>query len=227
MIINTSQGNLEFNLPENFKNVGIRLSGGCDSAIIGYLLGKYVKEERPDISLVAISLDVQGKDYQINIAKKVMNFIENEFDIKFKNHFTGLIEDQRISGKMQADLCSRLLANNEIDCYFTGLTRNPPDEEMRKFAVDIFDIPAAESAIHRSHDGTKLTVDGNRYFPLINIDKKGVAELYQQFDLLDRLFPLTKSCENFSPESMAAISVHCETLCWQCCERGWGFGRFI
>lgn len=227
MIINISQGNLEFNLPYDFKNVGIRLSAGCDSAIIGYLLAKYVKEERPDLSLVAISLDVRGKDYQINIAKKVMNFIENEFDIKFKNHFTGLVEDQRISGKMQTDLCNRLIANNEIDCYFTGLTRNPPDEEMRKFAVNIFDISEAESTIHRSHSGTKPTVDGHRYFPLINIDKKGVAELYQRFDLLDRLFPLTKSCENFSPESMAARSVHCETLCWQCCERGWGFGRFI
>lgn len=227
MLIKTSQGDIEFNLPANYKNVGIRLSGGCDSAIIGYLLGKYVKEERPDLSLIAISLDVKGKEYQIDIAKKVIKFIEDEFDIKFKNHFTGLIEDQRISGKMQTELCGQLLNTREIDCYYTGLTRNPPDDELQKFAVNIFDIPKEESTLHRSHDGTKPTVVENRYFPLTNIDKKGVAELYEQFNLLDRLFPLTKSCENFSPDSLSAVNLHCETLCWQCCERHWGFGRFI
>lgn len=227
MLINTSQGNIEFNLPSNFKNVGIRLSGGCDSAIIGYLLGKYVKEERPDISLVAVSLNVSGKAYQIDHAKQVVKFIEDEFGIKFKNHFTGLIEDQRTSGKLQVDLCNQLLVKNEIDCYFTGLTRNPPDEEMRKFAVNIFNIPATESAIHRSHDGTKPTSDGTRYFPLINIDKKGVAELYEKFNLLDRLFPLTKSCENFSAVNISSESSHCEVHCWQCCERHWGFSRFV
>lgn len=224
MMVKTSQGDIEFNLPETFKNVGIRLSGGCDSAIIGYLLGKYVKEERPDISLIAVSLDIQGKDYQVNTAKKVINFIENEFNIKFKNHFTGVVEDQRFSGNLQVDLCNQLLTNGEIDGYFTGLTRNPPDEEMKKFAVNIYDIPVAESTIHRSHSGKQATVEENRYFPLRNIDKKGVSELYQQFGLLDRLFPLTLSCEHFATSHNG---VHCETKCWQCCERGWGFGRFI
>lgn len=236
MIINTTQGNIEFNLPTTIKNVGIRLSGGCDSAIIGYLLAKYVKEERPDISLVAISLDVNQKSFQILFAKKVIEFIENEFNIKFKAHHTGWIEDQAASGNDQVALCDDLLNRKEIDCYYTGLTRNPPMEEMKLFTsiVNGLDITNNSGLTIRTHAGDKPTAGGHCYFPLINIDKRGVAELYEIFGLTDRLFPLTRSCEFIAAGpsqdptylTYKRFESHCEDHCWQCNERFWGFGRY-
>ena len=54
----------------------------------------------------------------------------------------------------------------------------------------------------------------------INIDKKGVAELYDYFGLMDTLFPLTRSCEDWTDD----FSAHCGK-CWFCLERLWGFGK--
>jgi 3'-phosphoadenosine 5'-phosphosulfate sulfotransferase (PAPS reductase)/FAD synthetase len=221
MIINTSQGDIEFNLPAHYKNVGVRMSGGADSAIIAYMLAKYIKEERPDISLVAISLDVQRKEYQVAVTKTIIKFIEEEFNIKFKNHFTGLIEDYSQSGKLQTELCNKLISEKEIDCYFTGLTRNPSEEVLKTFAVE-----TDSTHDHRNYKGNKLTVVEYRYFPLINVNKKAVAEIYEKFRLLDTLFPLTKSCENFSPTLAKDASSYCKIRCWGCCERFWAFGRY-
>jgi 7-cyano-7-deazaguanine synthase in queuosine biosynthesis len=221
MIVTTTQGNIEFNLPLHYKNVGIRMSGGADSAIIAYLLAKYVKEERPDISLVAISLDIVRKEYQVAITKNIIKFINDELGVAFKNIFTGVIEDQKLSGQMQSDLSAQLMADNEIDCYYTGITRNPSEEIMKTFAIQ-----ADSTNTHRNHDGDKLTMRDHRYYPFINIDKKAIVEIYEQFNLLDTLFPITKSCENFSPTIGKDAGSYCKIKCWGCCERFWAFGRY-
>ena len=52
--------------------------------------------------------------------------------------------------------------------------------------------------------------------PFFNLDKRQIAELYKQHNLLDTLFPLTVSC-------ITEIT-HCGE-CWFCKERIWGFGK--
>ena len=51
--------------------------------------------------------------------------------------------------------------------------------------------------------------DNTSFKPLVNIDKKGVAELYEILGVTDTLFPLTRSCEDFTDD----FSKHCEE-CW-------------
>jgi 7-cyano-7-deazaguanine synthase in queuosine biosynthesis len=58
---------------------------------------------------------------------------------------------------------------------------------------------------------------------LANFNKQDIAEVFKKLDLLDTLFPLTKSCEK---KTMAVDDPHCKT-CWWCLERQWGFNRFI
>ena len=61
---------------------------------------------------------------------------------------------------------------------------------------------------------------------LANIDKKGVAELYETLGVMETLFPLTRSCEAYAHESHYNIDKHCEK-CWFCMERIYAFGRLV
>ena len=60
--------------------------------------------------------------------------------------------------------------------------------------------------------------------PIINLNKKEIAEIYKEFGLLDTLFNQTRSCENPSTEITQNFETHCGE-CWWCKEREWGFGK--
>lgn len=56
------------------------------------------------------------------------------------------------------------------------------------------------------------------YTPFHRIDKKVIAGMYEELNLLETLFPLTRSCENNN-----LLEGHCGE-CWWCEERLWAFG---
>ena len=70
------------------------------------------------------------------------------------------------------------------------------------------------------------TENGVRFYinPFFDIDKKQLAELYNQYNITNTLFPLTYSCEG-SAELTNTHTQHCEK-CWWCEERYWAFGRY-
>ena len=112
--------------------------------------------------------------------------------------------------------------NNFIDCHFSGITANPSKEVM-----DSFNTAGPADDRNRLTD-RRPTQRGKVYIPLINIDKQGVRELYEKYNLMDTLFPLTRSCETFTDD----FSKHCgeykdeKDVCWFCKERYWGFNRY-
>ena len=59
--------------------------------------------------------------------------------------------------------------------------------------------------------------------PLYLIDKRFVADIFRQFNLINSLLPVTWSCEG-TIEASCNFTVHCEE-CWWCWERQWAFGR--
>ncbi len=66
------------------------------------------------------------------------------------------------------------------------------------------------------------------YRPLINLDKQGIAEIYKYYKLTETLFNKTRSCEYLEPDMVERTNnynSHCETDCWWCAEREWGFGK--
>jgi len=217
LIVSTSQGDVVIDPPGN--NVGIKLSGGADSSIVAYLLGLYKKNVR-DINIVPVTAINSIKPWQDIFAKRVVDFIEKDLDIEFGNHIIPERKaDPSIYERFQKNMMNRLYDSNTIDCHFNGVTMNPP----RSAGLDprgTFSYP-----VERDAGGVpKQTVNkkGNMFAPLANIDKRGVAEIYFTYDLMDTLFPLTRSCENrFKPYT----DPHCGTGCWWCLERKWGFGR--
>jgi 7-cyano-7-deazaguanine synthase in queuosine biosynthesis len=62
--------------------------------------------------------------------------------------------------------------------------------------------------------------------PIINLNKKGIADLCKKFNLTETLFPITRSCEGLSPIETNNYTEHCGE-CWWCHERKWGFGKLV
>lgn len=222
MFIKNSQQDIDFKIDPQFNKVGIKISGGADSAIICYMLSKYKATERPEITIHPITAVNILKPYQLIFSKKVIEFCEKEFDIKFSEH---LYCDPVMEGPELQAAQDRLLNDafdsGVIDCHVSGINCNPPIEVCNSFIEAIVD----ERAFERDRtDELKSVMPGYRsYRPFANLDKKGIKELYDHFNLMDTLFPITKSCE---AKTYDWSTPHCGT-CWWCHERYWGFGRLI
>jgi len=224
MIVANSQQDINFNIPTSYDKVGIKISGGADSAIVAYMLAKYVVEERNDITIIPITVNHEGKAYQEPFAKDIIKHLTNVFGNIFGEHEVGYCPDTTDGPEgsqymaLQEALVLSLYRDNKIQCHFIGVTRNPPNEAM--------DIIGWNGPADDRSPGEQLRSTSNgdhtSFRPLINIDKKGVAELYETFGVTDSLFPLTRSCEDFTDD----FSKHCNE-CWFCKERLWGFGRYI
>lgn len=212
MYIKHSQQDIEINLPDNIKNIGMKISGGADSAIIIYILSKYVSEERPAMKIIPITTVHTKKAYQEIFAKQVIEFCKTEFGDIYGTHQVNWCEGEEDYVTKQVELTTKLYSDNIIDGLFTGITKNPPEEARQDFRG----FPPSDRDVGIQPQNKKGT---NRTSPLINIDKKGVRELYDYFGVLDKLFPLTRSCEHDATN----FEKHCGK-CWFCDERLWGFG---
>jgi 7-cyano-7-deazaguanine synthase in queuosine biosynthesis len=196
-------------VPDDVKNIGIKMSGGCDSSIVAYMLCNEIVEKNLDVKLIPITVDLKGKAFQIEFAKRVVDFLEKEFSIKFGKHYTVHCPKAEKYISFQNALITHLYDKKIIDCHFTGITKNPPDKSFTSWQSGPVD--------NRSGDALP---NSKSFWPLKNIDKKGVCELYLKYNLLDTLFPITRSCEAWTDD----FSYHCGE-CWWCKEREWGFGR--
>lgn len=213
MIIKHSQGDVSISLEDRVKKVGIKLSGGADSAVLAYLLAKYKKEERPDLHIVPMTNVCKSKPYNEIFALKVIDFVTNEFGVEFGEHV--VIKNIALDPFLtyHDHILHMLYGSGLIDEHFIAITSYPPDDGMDMSGTE--DI----SGLDRTR-GLKPTKEDRSNRPFYNLDKKGIAELYHRFGLIDRLFPLTRSCEAHTHD----FSHHCGT-CWWCRERMWAFGR--
>ena len=172
MIIENSQDKIIFNLPSNYKNIGIKLSGGADSAIVLYMLCKYIYDNKIECEINPITVCHAGKAFQLQYATKVIFFMQENFPgIRFGNHFTGVNYHPQSYAMVQEKLVNQCYKNKQIDCHFVGITKNPPKDIADSFVAQ----PGPQD--DRSAGVVRETNLNNKVFrPLINIDKKGVKE---------------------------------------------------
>jgi len=207
---------INFSIPENYKKIGIKLSGGADSALVAFMLTEIVKNERPDLVIHPISCNASTKPYQSIFAKKVVKVIEENTGIKFAKHFIGTARTDdflpvETYANDQTKFVNSLKEAGLIDSTISGITQNPPLEVHEKFGVD-------GPIDNRTTEKTYVRKSLNSWVPLINTDKKGVAGFYKKYNL-DWLFFETRSCEQHTTN----FTNHCGE-CWFCQERKWGFG---
>jgi hypothetical protein len=215
MLIKNSQQDIVIDLPADVKTVGLKISGGVDSAITGYILTKYIHEERPDIKIQPMTVNQVGKAYQIKFAKHIIEFYKKEFGNYFLEHITGISKVEETDYIAEQDkLMTELYKNKIIQVHFIGLTKNPPPGLLQaNYGIEPPD--------RIRQDELHPVKSYRSYRPLVNIDKKGVAELYDILGVRDTLFPLTRSCSAYTED----FTYHCGQ-CWFCAERFYGFKKY-
>lgn len=217
--IDSCNENIFIEIPNNASVVGIRMSGGADTSLLAYMLSEHIMRFSLNVKLLPITIVQIGKSYQEIYAKQVIKFIENKFGNIFLDHYVDISTIEKTDYIKQQNLATQYLySNKKIDCHFSGLTLNPVPEGIPSeiYSAGHYEPP------DRIRTGIKRPIqDGRRYTPFINIDKRGISELYNKLGIIDTLFPLTRSCESYTED----FSKHCKK-CWHCAERFYGFGRY-
>jgi hypothetical protein len=227
MIIKNSQQDVNIEEPIHVKKVSRKISGGADSAIVGYMLSKYVAEERPDIKIFPLTTNHPKKPYQGVYASRIINFYKEIFgEHIFGKHYINTVDVMDTNEdyiNAQTTNMEKAYKNEKIQRNYSGITSNPPLD-----IIDTFRKPNGKLIKGPVDDrnGKDFPVYKNYSWKhLANIDKKGVAELYETLGVMETLFPLTRSCEAYAHESHYNIDKHCEK-CWFCMERFWGFDHY-
>lgn len=255
MIFKTSQKSIELNLPENKKQVIIKMSGGADSAILAYCFALYKKQERPDLQLYAVTVNsVPPKNYHVKIAKRVIDKITELTGITFKRHYTTDLQEPGIddtglsieewrkassytsaSNKLVEDLKKQIQIDSKPEnrpLHYSGVTANPPTS-LSMFYEDWYANNGMKGHWISERDADTIREEGPAHKhwrqPFTNIDKRAIYELYFNHGIVDELFPLTRSCESEAKGQQmldGGKEEHCGK-CWWCLERQWAFGRLV
>lgn len=225
MIFKNSQDIIEFNdimIPTHVKKIGIKLSGGADSAMACYMLAKYLKECRPDVTIHPITAVITAKPYQKIFAEQIVSKISQLLDYKnFGEHFVEYTKTRELHEylEVQQRLLHRLYDTNRIDMHVTGISAVANIDDAPELYEEIENTGPTDNRFKETTKKSQKTAYS--FSPFINTDKKGIAEYYVNLGLLEELFPLTRSCE----EKTTDFSQHCGT-CWWCKERYWAFGKY-
>lgn len=214
--------NLEYHLFDG--TTGINVSGGADSAILLYLTMKYSKSKLNILTLGNNQRYRRNVQAATAVIERCIQLTGND-NIIHHIHYTDVQSVDEI-----IKMIDYHRDQNEIDVMLGGMTQNPPE-----YVTDTFELDVTEDS--RSPDTIRdpiIKLDSGKivgFLPFVNLNKKVIAELYEKYDLMESLFPLTRSCE-FDPTSgffhgrkiVDPGMGHCGR-CWWCQERKWAFGR--
>ena len=191
----------------------ISVSGGADSALLLYFLLKYSKDRVHIFTLADGTKNITGAKAAINVVYECAKLTGN---YNFEHHID-------YSPDYNSDYVERLpfeyLDKQEYNVLYAGITNVPPADERTNFYENFFE---------EQRDPTVLRDTfryGFSYVPWTNYDKKKIAQIYKEYELIDTLFPVTRSCEwNEYVDCKDPGMEHCGN-CWWCHERQWAFGR--
>jgi hypothetical protein len=230
--------------------IGIRLSGGIDSAILCAFVLKFF----PHIKLLPISLfnkirpgarqsvaNILEKLKELYPENKLMPGVTGTFD---STGFIGkaIVDGVKISPKdvFQKQFMRNLYqeSDGKLNLVLSGETLNPPLKEQEWLG------PPGHFQSHRNEKVDfplrkfKLNPDEFKYeyTPFRNYNKKQVKEVGEEIGIISSLFSLTESCEAVQYDYDLYAENHdmiyenpghdpCQH-CWPCMEKYWAYGAF-
>ena len=210
--------------------VGVWMSGGADSTVLCYLLAKKIKEENLPVKLKPLTVQKQpGVSDFLLVTEKIKELLDAkelfEDQVVYPAPASGWIYSEYQA--IYAIKNKENIKNNEFQVLFSGITTNPPEEVQRRFnwgiLQDVEDIRGAGKVKEKERYFTVEHESKNYEFyeikPFFDLNKQAISCLYKEHNLLETLFPLTRSCE-----AQDLSTGHCGK-CWWCEERFWAFGR--
>ena len=217
MIFRTLQDSYNFTDLNTVKRIGIKISGGADSAGVSYMIFRTIHEQHLDTEVVVITTDHSDKPYQKIYSKKVIAWLQKKFpSVKVIAHITNNTDGMDYSDAQDIVL-DKAYNEYKIERHYNGITQNPPRDISEQFEDEsIGEFDDTRFGKFDQHNGDTVHPG---YRPFINTDKQGVASIYKQY-YLTKLFNETRSCEEVTKD----FSKHCGK-CWYCKEREWGFGK--
>lgn len=229
-----------FDFDFHVNEVILTLSGGLDSASLFYLICKHL----PHASVIPFTARDANFTIDSQCANEVTKFMQKEFvDIDIKDlvvydiNETDLdkvslaeIEDYKeqrqdlyhmpnrgVSKTIQLNQAIKDIKSkypNAVRC--DAMTSNPPDYVMENFnGWDDFETRRDPKQVKNTRPNKRL------YKPFVNLDKKFIADIFFQNNLMQTLFPLTKSCCGGS-EITENYTKPCKK-CFHCFEKYWAF----
>lgn len=206
---------------KDVDTIGIWMSGGADSSLLAYLLAKKIKDEKLNVNIQPLSVR-RGRPWNPLYAANVIDFIVD--DLKFEKMNRHIIYYPDINDEYYREISVFWEKDNEnfrndlFQILYSGITCNPPKSENIS--------QNKERSRDESSKRPITTHNGLRYYinPFFDINKKHLYEIYKQYNLLESLFPITRSCEG-SEEDSGNYTYHCGK-CWWCEERFWAFGKY-
>ena len=225
-------------LPPGKHNLLVKLSGGADSSIVYYAVCDKFKN-RDDVNIICITLDTDTKNNYIKSAKRIIEIVANLTGKRPYKHYTKLVPHSMknyING--QEDLQKVANRNDKIFRMYSGITMNPPVDKLIEFVTNNherlgFPLSRLMQTIDNRDKERDVYISYPKFdssgFIFAGRDKKAVKELYDKYDMMEKLYPHTFSCES-APYSRKDINgirgepVHCG-YCFFCLERWYGFDR--
>jgi len=229
------------------KLAPISLSGGLDSASLCYL----VLTHFPEIEIFPYTCRDQNAPKDAESAEMIVKWMQQTFpnsnlqdlqifdfndrtedfvswkevnEVRKKYPKFESLTDIGISKLIQVDRISwNLMKKYPGAVRLDGMTRNPPTSDMKKLGF-------FEKAERRRDKEQPLVQEWRTdydnkvlyiYQAYANVDKKFVAGVYKDYNLMDSLFPLTRSCTGTAKQT-DNFTKECHKCFW-CHEKKWAF----
>lgn len=198
--------------------VGLSLSGGTDSALLLYFLLKH----KTDLLTIFTLSDINEKSLP---AAQTPLIIQKCVELTGNNNIIHVIEyKDKKNEDVLFETPIKYVKENQINIVYTGFTTNPPDDVLSTFKNKISD----KFYNDRHPSFVKEVIYKEFCAPFSNINKIDISNIYYQHNLMEILFPLTRSCswsERIKNTTIPVNNEHCK-VCWTCEERYWGFKRY-
>ena len=218
MIITNKYGTVNLDWKEHKKLI-LSFSGGSDSTLLMYLTMKKM-QKMTDVTLQVITAvtPYKGKFKQFT-SQENFDRMRREFNLgdRIYDRITFFNQTQEEIGFK----CAEIQKKNNHDLTIFALTANPPYDIMEKY--DLLRRRVEDRDPVKFMQEWYKFEDTMQYVPFRNVDKRWVAQCYQDFDLW-RFYNNTISCERLRQTPDMLYSEEPCGHCWWCREKMMAFG---
>jgi len=202
--------------------IGLMCSGGVESSLMLYLTLLHSDDPIHVFTLANNPLELKNITAMTAVLNKCVQLTNKHNVIHHIVHQQG---DKPNGPEVLGDMIKQV--GVDINIAQLGVTANPPKDILDTMDKDYAprdlarDNPIVEDELYDARSEGYPWI----YTPWLTHNKKVIAKIYEDQQLLKSLFPLTYSCEWYPRDGKPNLGMeHCGE-CWWCEERKWAFGR--